>query len=412
MDELDDKVRQTWQRHAKAAQVFTPGAPVDQLALFAGRFKQIREVINAVGQRGQHVILYGERGVGKTSLANILSDFFTELRLGELGAVKVNCNTTDNFRSIWRNVFRELERSEEFEATVGMAPDPEDIRFLLQREARRRLVVIDELDRLEDEEAVSLMADTIKSLSDNSVDVTVVLVGVADSVDELVGDHQSVERALIQIQMQRMSIKELKEIVRKGLEQLNMRITPEAHLRIAALSEGLPHYTHLLALFAAQRAILEDRDEILIDDVEAVVGVAVEKAAHSIRSAYQKATRSARPESQFEQVLLACALAPKDDLGFFPASAVREPMSQLMGRPYAIPAFARHLNQFAEPIRGCVLQKTGESRRYFYRFSNPLLQPFVILNGLANKLTSEDLVVALRNDTTDNVLRLDLDDEP
>jgi hypothetical protein len=142
---------------------------------------------------------------------------------------------------------------------------------------------------------------------------------------------------------------------------------------------------------------MEDREQVTVADVEGVIGMAVEKAAHSIRSAYQKATRSARPESQYEQVLLACALAEKDELGYFTASAVREPMSQIMGRAYEIPAFARHLNQFAEPVRGCVLQKTGESRRYFYRFANPLLQPFVILSGLAHELISEDLLVALQN---------------
>jgi hypothetical protein len=108
-------------------------------------------------------------------------------------------------------------------------------------------------------------------------------------------------------------------------------------------------------------------------------------------------SRSARRESQFEQVLLACALAEKDELGYFTASAVRDPLSRIMGKRYEIPAFARHLNQFSEPVRGQVLQKTGESNRYFYRFTNPLLQPFVILNGLAHDLISEELIVAVQN---------------
>jgi Cdc6-like AAA superfamily ATPase len=399
MSAADDQLVARLRRHAQVAEVFTPGAPVDRLALFAGRLSQIRDVINAVGQRGQHVVLYGERGVGKTSLANILSDFFEEMHLGELRGIKINCNTTDDFRSIWRNVFRELDRLDEYEGQWSeRPPDPEDVRYLLQAERDTRLIVIDELDRLEDNEAMSLLADTIKTLSDNSVNATLVLVGVADSIDELIGDHQSIERALVQIPVQRMSLKELREIIRKGLEQLGLSIEPEAHSRIAYLSEGLPHYTHLLGLHATQRAIMEDRKTVTIADVEGVIGMAVEKAAHSIRSAYQKATRSARPESQYEQVLLACALAEKDELGYFTASAVREPMSLIMGRTYEIPAFARHLNQFAEPIRGCVLQKAGESRRYFYRFANPLLQPFVILSGLAHGLISEELLVALQND--------------
>jgi Holliday junction resolvasome RuvABC ATP-dependent DNA helicase subunit len=31
--------------------------------------------MDAINQQGQHVLIYGERGVGKTSLANVLSGF-------------------------------------------------------------------------------------------------------------------------------------------------------------------------------------------------------------------------------------------------------------------------------------------------------------------------------------------------
>ena len=52
----------------KVGDVFRPSAPVDEKALFAGREEQVRRVIDAIFQRGQHVMIYGERGVGKTSL--------------------------------------------------------------------------------------------------------------------------------------------------------------------------------------------------------------------------------------------------------------------------------------------------------------------------------------------------------
>src|SRR4051812_42616126 len=96
-------------RIARVADVFTPGAPVDDYTLFGGRREQIIDVINTVGQRGQHVMLYGERGVGKTSLANMLSAIFKDKALTKLASVGVNCQTNDSFASIWSNVFRELE---------------------------------------------------------------------------------------------------------------------------------------------------------------------------------------------------------------------------------------------------------------------------------------------------------------
>jgi hypothetical protein len=45
-----------------------------------------------------------------------------------------------------------------------------------------------------------------------------------------------------------------------------------------------------------------------------------------------------------------------------------------------------------------VLDKTGRQRRWFYRFRNPLPQPFVILTGLARQTVDEDLVAALRSE--------------
>jgi hypothetical protein len=143
-------------------------------------------------------------------------------------------------------------------------------------------------------------------------------------------------------------------------------------------------------------------------DVENAVHRAVEKIQASIKSAYQKATRCPRKDSRFEQVLLACALANKDDLGYFTASDVRAPFSRIMNKRYEIAAFQRHLDEFSKSKRGCVLIKSGEPRSFFYRFENPLLQPFVILSGLSSNLISERLLEELRDVVTeDEVARYD-----
>lgn len=388
---------------ARVAEVFTPGAPIDSLDLFGGRMEQVLDVVNTVGQRGQHVMLYGERGVGKTSLANVLSAIFADRELAAVGSVKVNCHTNDDFGSIWANVFRELTANGNGETARDAPAEPERVRYALQKVQARTLIVIDELDRLEDDAALSLLADTIKTLSDHSVPVTLVLVGVADSVDELIGDHESVERALTQVHMPRMSTAELEEIVEKGLPEVDLTIASEAQSRIARLSEGLPHYTHLLSLHAAQRALADDRDEVRAIDVDRAIDLAVQKAQHSIRRAYEQATRSPRSDNLFEEVLLACALARKGPLGHFTAGAVRDPMSAIMGRPVEISKFNRHLNEFASPGRASVLDKTGQQRRWFYRFRNPLLQPFVILSGLAREKVDEKVVAAMQQQAASTV---------
>jgi hypothetical protein len=143
---------------------------------------------------------------------------------------------------------------------------------------------------------------------------------------------------------------------------------------------------------------MDDRDQVTRSDVERAIGRAVEKAQHSIQTDYRTAVRSTRKESQFEQALLACALAPKDELGYFTTRAVREPMSKIMGKPRDIGSFNRNLKKFTEESHGCVLHTSGQSRRLFYRFTNPMLEPFVILSGVSKGLISEELLQELQDE--------------
>lgn len=368
-------------RIAMVSQAFTPGAPIDRLSLFSGRFPQIQDVATAIGQRGYHVGLYGQRGVGKTSLASVLAELFDAPDLPDIRAVLVTCNTESSYDSVWRDIFREL----------GIALDeqitPANVRYAVAQIDPPALIVIDELDRLVDDDSLTLLADTIKTFSDHGVGSTLVLVGVARSLGELIGEHESIVRNLAQIEMPRMSSGELAEIITNGYERCHLTARDEAVSKMVSLSEGLPHYTHLLALHAGQRVVQDDRSEITLTDVNHAIPIAVAK--HTIQSAYIKAVRSTRADSLYPQVLLACALASKNQLGYFTAGGIRDPLEIIEGRRIDIPAFARHLARFLEPERGSALQREGEPRNYFYRFSDPILQPYVILNGLSEGLITD-----------------------
>lgn len=331
------------------------------------------------------------RGVGKTSLAKVLSEYFDAANLATgLHSTIVNCSTEDTFGSLWHNIFVELGLPEgDGEAS------PEYVRRALETLGAPTLIIIDELDRLDDDDALTALADTLKTLSDHTVPVTLVLVGVARSIGELIGEHASIVRALIQIEMPRMTIDELCEVLTKGCKQAGITITPDAMLDIAILSEGLPHYTHLLGLHAALRAVQDDRARVTAQDVQAAIPKAVDR--HTILSDYQRATRSARKDALFAEVLLACALAPKNRLGFFTSGAIRDPLQVIAGRRIEIPAFSNHLSQFLEPERGAVLQREGSSRRYFYRFTDPIFQPYVILTGLSEKLITDEQLRLLQD---------------
>ena len=81
---LTPRTSEDWQALSyEAAQIFSPSAPVDEAALFAGRQTQIRKLIEAVLEKGKHAVLYGERGVGKTSLVKVFH--LQPLRVGVIG---------------------------------------------------------------------------------------------------------------------------------------------------------------------------------------------------------------------------------------------------------------------------------------------------------------------------------------
>jgi len=67
-------------------------------------------------------------------------------------------------------------------------------------------------------------------------------------------------------------------------------------------------------------------------------------------------------------------------------------MSAIMKKNYDIPSFARHLASFTHVERGSVLKKSGVKRRFRYRFTDPLMQPFVIMKGLADKTISPSVL--------------------
>ena len=52
---------------SKVRSIFTPHQPIVSQDLFFGRSKSVSKLIENINTPGQHAILYGDRGVGKSS---------------------------------------------------------------------------------------------------------------------------------------------------------------------------------------------------------------------------------------------------------------------------------------------------------------------------------------------------------
>jgi hypothetical protein len=182
-----------------------------------------------------------------------------------------------------------------------------------------------------------------------------------------------------------------------------MTIETIAAGRIALLSQGLAQFVHLLTQRAAIVALNAGREQVSVEDLASAVETALRDIHASVTSSYYAAVKSNR-ETLYPHVLLACALAGPDERGFFTAKALVDPISRVSGKALDIPAFGPHLNALSSE-RGPVLQKEGTSRKFRYRFINPLMQPFVLMRGISTAQVSfselEAWMPAEQSDTPD-----------
>lgn len=381
--------------------------------------------MSAVGQAGQHAILYGERGVGKTSLAGLVHVIWSEAfkDSDRVVATRVACDRGDDFQSIWGKVAEGIEVEYEKRDMLARAngtfqraaerlrrPDvnPHDIRRFFEIADKKFIVTIDEFDKVEDPDVSGLTADTIKLLSDYSVDTTLIVVGVADNVDDLIHEHQSIDRCLVQVLMPRMSIEELQQIVETRLDIVQMDIESRALLRIAAFSQGLPHYTHLLGLHAAVDAVKHGSRRVESANVDAALKVAIRNAQQSILDAYRQAVDSHQRRNLYQQTLVACAMTKPDELGYFTPADVREPMSQIMKERREIDSFMKQLRALTESARGYVLQIKGPTHNRKFRFRDPLLRPYVVFRAVDEGLVEESAAYAFSAPSVARQLKMNL----
>ena len=112
------------------------------------------------------------------------------------------------------------------------------------------------------------------------------------------------------------------------------------------------------------------------------------ESQQTVIRAFDLATASPRRQTFYFQVLLACSLAPTDQLGYFRPADIRDWYSRIMGRDQDTSAYTRHLHGLCEERRGAVLQRLGEPRNYRFRFTDPILQPYVLMRGLERGLVT------------------------
>ncbi len=377
--------------------IFTPSSPIENVELFTGRAAQIKAIKEAIREKGQHAIMHGLRGAGKTSLANMTLFLFKNLM-----SLKITCNREDTFNSVWERALRKI-RFVQTDKTVGFIStdktdvfpievpgkdmiSPTEIEQILINIPGNMLFVFDEFDMIKSKKVKSQMADMIKLVSDNLPHVTILIVGIAESIDELIGEHPSIERCMKQIELPLMSDDEAKDMILKNLAYLKMRIDEHVLLKIIDMASGFPNYLHLLCKYAAKAALRDNTEQISLKHFDEAVLKSIENSDYTIKKTYSKAVKSSKRQGRFADVLLACALSDANGNNSFDADDVLEKYNQITGVLHKKESIHYHLGMLCKKERSEILIRSKKNNTTHYKFSKPLIKAFVKLKKHEEKI--------------------------
>lgn len=315
----------------------------------------------------------------------------------------MTCNREDEFITLWNRAFTELKSAKttsgrSFSETEinninkvkeklnnGQTVTPALVDILMrQLNGSKFLYIFDEFHNIRTKKIRSSFADLIKSLSDNIENTTIVLVGIGNDVDELIGSHRSLERCLKQIKMPRMSNDEAGAIIDNGMKQLDITISKSVKQSIIEFSSGFPHYIHLLCKYGAKEIIKNGKNEFNNAYLQIAIKNGIDNTSGHLRSSYQKAIVGSSKSLKWENIVNSCANGKTDSFNCFSTRDVLIEYNKLIGKPVKNGNITYNLNKLCNKERGEILLKIGKGVNTRYRFINPMMRAFVKLKANIN----------------------------
>lgn len=306
------------------AEVFTPTRPKIGEQHLAGRSLEVQKILNALLEERAHVVLYSERGRGKTSLSNSV---VAALRRHEVAVARYTCDAASSYEDIIRGLLRDLPASMLAVSAIAHsgqgcsaalrdgALQPFDVVTIPGRLTCPFLVcVVDEFDRLRNPTVRTQFADTIKQISDRGVRMLFMLVGVSDSLEQILGEHQSIQRNLVALPLPLLSDERVGELVARGAAEAGLEFPPALAQRIATLSRGMPYMAQLLALRVAQSTAFRASTHATEADLRCAAERLVDEAEPRVLSLYVALTHHGADNGAVD-ALHVVATAEQDTFG-------------------------------------------------------------------------------------------------
>jgi hypothetical protein len=218
---------------------------------------------------------------------------------------------------------------------------PRDVADFPSRIHCRELVcVVDEFDRIEDAQTRTLFADTIKQISDRGIGLSFVIVGVSENLEQILGQHPSIQRNIAAIHLPLLTDAEIAAMLDKGGRDSGLAFPSAVVARVTQVARGMPYMAQLLGLRIAQAALARGSAAASGADVDEAIDRLVGDARQQVAAQYARLTDGGR-DLAATQALRRIAMAEQDRLGRLEVVERADGGALVGGQEIAAPQWAR-----------------------------------------------------------------------
>ena len=376
-DEVDNRIDNAMvKRKIALRDAVGASQPVVDREFFAGRHDALRQLITAVEQQRMHVVVYGERGIGKTSLVHVFAETAREVRYLVLYS---SCGADTRFDVMFRSFAAQIPRiyhrsvlpnspeaesGGNFDAMLSDNFGPRELADLFAEvTATRVILILDEFDRVVDPLMRRDVAELIKNLSDRASRVQLILTGVAQNLDEILGFAPSIRRNVVGLPLRPMAAAEVGDLIGIAENAAGIEFADGARNLVATMAEGSPYLVRLLAHQAGLIAI-DNRSDVV---TEAHATAAVERVLTDWNASLPRRIQISlgRDETRAHwPLLVAAARAGSAADGFFTS----EDVITELGEPRASTDIERELKGFVGTQDLLETHVEGRETRFRFRF--------------------------------------------
>lgn len=308
---------------AKVARTFDSAHPVRTRSELFGRTQELEDLMSATLYCGQHTIIHGARGSGKTSLVRIFGD-----HADGQGAIVIYlaCEPGGSFSDLIRPYLRAIPASalvigERARFLNDLAALPENfgprafVDLVADRMVGPVVFIFDEFDRITDTDVKAEIAVAMKLLSDSLVGILFTLVGIANNVADVIECHPSLRRHMRAVSLGRIEPGSVKDLIDAGEASTGLIFKEDARAAITRASCGSPFHVRLFCHHAAIAALARGSSSVVGSDARSGLHSAIlQWAAMNVEDARKFMSLVEREAMLFEIERIAYAAALGDRL--------------------------------------------------------------------------------------------------